>query len=141
MDINVVGFLPPTERGLRPQFLLKVVLAQIKRDHRRAVFYRRTHKGVLVYLRDSRRKLHLHGHRHLVWLKYCVASSGLSMVVAEQSTEAFPPHHMTRLTTHCPLRRDESVGETLMIALGASIMASATPFCFCTTQKHLSVKI
>src|SRR3989442_15939780 len=23
----------------------------------------------------------------------------------------------------------------------ASIMASATPFCFCTTQKHLSVKI
>jgi multidrug efflux pump subunit AcrB len=24
---------------------------------------------------------------------------------------------------------------------GASIMASATPFCFCTTQKHLSVKI
>jgi hypothetical protein len=25
--------------------------------------------------------------------------------------------------------------------LRASIMASATPFCFCTTQKHLSVKI
>jgi hypothetical protein len=24
---------------------------------------------------------------------------------------------------------------------GASIMASATPFCFCTTQKHLSAKI
>ena len=23
----------------------------------------------------------------------------------------------------------------------ASIMASATPFCFCTTQKHLTVKI
>ena len=23
----------------------------------------------------------------------------------------------------------------------ASIMASATPFCFCTTQKHLAVKI
>ena len=23
----------------------------------------------------------------------------------------------------------------------ASIMASATPFCFCTTQKHISVKI
>ena len=23
---------------------------------------------------------------------------------------------------------------------GASIMASATPFCFCTTQKHLTVK-
>jgi len=40
------------------------------------------------------------------------------MVVAEQSTEAFSPHHVTRLTTHCPLRRDESVVETLMIALG-----------------------
>jgi hypothetical protein len=24
---------------------------------------------------------------------------------------------------------------------GASIMASATPFCFCTTQKHFSAKI
>src|SRR6266702_7899980 len=27
------------------------------------------------------------------------------------------------------------------IRRGASIMESATPFCFCTTQKHLSVKI
>jgi hypothetical protein len=53
-----------------------------------------------------------------VWLKYCVASSGLSMVVAEQATEAFSPHHVTRLTTHRSLRRDESVVETLMIALG-----------------------
>ncbi len=40
------------------------------------------------------------------------------MVVAEQSTEAFSPHHVTRVTTHCSLRRDESVVETLMIALG-----------------------
>ena len=55
---------------------------------------------------------------HPVWLKYCVASSGLSMVGAEQSTEAFSPHHVTRLTTHCSLQRDASVGETLMIALG-----------------------
>jgi hypothetical protein len=40
------------------------------------------------------------------------------MVVAEQSTEAFSPHHVTRLTAHGSLRRDESVVETLMIALG-----------------------
>src|SRR5262245_34600504 len=52
-----------------------------------------------------------------VWLEFCVASSGLSMVVAEQSTEAFSPHHGTRVTTHRSLRRDESVVETLMIAL------------------------
>jgi hypothetical protein len=28
-----------------------------------------------------------------------------------------------------------------LVDVWASIMASATPFCFCTTQKHLSVKI
>src|SRR5215469_9423647 len=65
MHIDVIGFLPPTEPGLRPQFLLKVVLAQIKRDNRRAVFHRRAHKGVLVHFCDSRRKLHLHGYCHL----------------------------------------------------------------------------
>ena len=27
------------------------------------------------------------------------------------------------------------------VAMQASIMASATPFCFCTTQKHLVAKI
>ena len=53
---------------------------------------------------------------HLVWLKYCVASSSLSKIVAEQSTEAFSPYHATRLTTHCSLRRDKPVVETLMIA-------------------------
>src|SRR5882724_7966246 len=52
-----------------------------------------------------------------VWLKYCVTSSRLAMIVAEQSTEAFSPHHGTRLTTRCSLRRNESVVETLMIAL------------------------
>ena len=31
MHIDVIRFLPPIEPGLRPQFLLKVVLAQIKR--------------------------------------------------------------------------------------------------------------
>jgi hypothetical protein len=40
------------------------------------------------------------------------------MIVAEQSTEALPPHHWTRVATHCSLRRDASVVETLMIALG-----------------------
>src|SRR5690348_8505343 len=53
-----------------------------------------------------------------VWLKYCVASSGRAMGVTEQATEAVSPHHVPRGTTHCPLRRDESVVETLMIALG-----------------------
>jgi hypothetical protein len=55
---------------------------------------------------------------HAVWLKYCVASSGLAMVVTEQATEAFSSHHVPRVTTHCPLLRDESVVETLMIAFG-----------------------
>src|SRR5213080_1860055 len=39
------------------------------------------------------------------------------MIVAEQSTEAFSPYHVTRWTTHCSLRRNELVVETLMIAL------------------------
>src|SRR2546430_8143549 len=55
-------------------------------------------------------------HHPLVWLKYCVASNGLSMIGAEQSTEAFAPHHTTRLTTHCSLRRDKPVVEALVIA-------------------------
>jgi hypothetical protein len=54
----------------------------------------------------------------LVWLKYCIASSGLSMIVAEQPTEALPPHHWTRLATNCPLPHDELVVEPLMISLG-----------------------
>jgi hypothetical protein len=65
MYIDMVGFLAPTERRRRPQFLVKVVLAQIKLDNCRTVFNGRAHKGVLVYLCDSRRKLHLHGKRHL----------------------------------------------------------------------------
>ena len=52
-----------------------------------------------------------------VWLKYCAASSDLSMVVAEQASEAFSPHHVTYFAPHCSLRRDESVVDTLMIAL------------------------
>jgi hypothetical protein len=64
MHIDVIGFLPPTEPGRRPQFLLKVVLAQIKRDNRHAVFNGRADKGVLIHLRDSRFKLHLHRNGH-----------------------------------------------------------------------------
>jgi hypothetical protein len=52
-----------------------------------------------------------------VWLKYCVAPSGLSMIVAEQSTEALPSHHWTRLATNFALLRDQLVVESLVIAL------------------------
>ena len=65
MDIDVGGFLAPPEPSLCSARLLKVVLAQIKRDNRRAVFHRRAHTGVLRHLRDRRRKLHRHGHRPL----------------------------------------------------------------------------
>ena len=65
MHIDLVGVLAPTERRLRPQFLVKVVFAQIKLDNRRAVFHGRAHKGILIYLCDSRGKLHLHDNRHL----------------------------------------------------------------------------
>jgi hypothetical protein len=60
----VRGCLPPPEPGRRPQFLVKVVLAQSKRDHRHAVFNGRADKGVLLHLRDSRCKLPLHRHGH-----------------------------------------------------------------------------
>src|SRR5713101_5098833 len=52
-----------------------------------------------------------------VWLKYCLASRCLAMRVAEQATEALPPHHVPCLATNCPLPRDQLVIETLMIAL------------------------
>jgi hypothetical protein len=39
------------------------------------------------------------------------------MIVAEQATEAFTPHDLTRLTTHFSLRRDEVVTDALMIPL------------------------
>ena len=35
-----------------------------------------------------------------------------------------------------PLLRTRAIG---FVRSAASIMASATPFCFCTTQKHLTV--
>src|SRR5262245_62939948 len=64
MHINLVGVLAPTERRLRPQFLVKVVFAQIKLNNRRAVFNGRADESVLVPLCDSRLKLHLHGNCH-----------------------------------------------------------------------------
>ncbi len=51
-----------------------------------------------------------------VWLKYCAASRGVSVIVAEQSTEVLPPYHWPRLATNV-LPCDESVLEPLMIAL------------------------
>ena len=41
--------------------------------------------------------------RLLVWLKYCAASRGLTMIVAEQSTKVLSPHHWTCLATNCSL--------------------------------------
>src|ERR1700756_2501420 len=52
-----------------------------------------------------------------VWLKYCVTSRGLAMIVGEQSTEALPPYHGTRVATQSFLPHDQLVVETLMIAL------------------------
>src|SRR6266446_850861 len=51
-----------------------------------------------------------------VRLKYCVASSGGSMIVAEQSTEALPPYYWTRLAINV-LPGYQSVIESLMIPL------------------------
>jgi hypothetical protein len=47
MDIDVIGFLPPPEPGLRPQFLVKVMLAQIKRDNRHAIFNQEIPRSLL----------------------------------------------------------------------------------------------
>ena len=58
---------------------------------------------------------HLDPDVHRVWLKYSVASRCLAMIVAEQSTEALPPHHVPRLATNLLLLRDQLIVETLMI--------------------------
>jgi hypothetical protein len=50
-------------------------------------------------------------------LAYCVASSRLTIIVAEQATEAVLPQHVPPVITTCPFRRDESVIEPLVIAL------------------------
>ena len=43
---------------------------------------------------------------HPVWLKYCVTSRGLAMIVGEQSTEALPSYHWTRVATQSFLPHD-----------------------------------
>ena len=53
----------------------------------------------------------------LVWLKYCVTSRGLSMIVAEHPTEALSTSHLSAVARKGWLRCDEVVGEALMIAL------------------------
>jgi len=60
MNIDVVGFLAPIQRRGRPSLVVKIALSQIELDNRRSVFDGRANKGVLVHLRDSRLKLHLH---------------------------------------------------------------------------------
>src|SRR5215468_6265231 len=64
MNVDMIDVLTPTDRGGCPQLPLKVELAQVELDNRRAVFNRRADKGLLIPLRDSRLKLHLHSHRH-----------------------------------------------------------------------------
>src|SRR5215467_13688513 len=60
----MVGLLAPTDRRECPQRTLQVQLTQIAWDNRRAIVDRGADKGVLVYLRANRRKLHRHGHSH-----------------------------------------------------------------------------
>ena len=64
MNTDVVELLTPTDGCGRPQRTLPVEFAQIKLHDRRATFDRGADKGVLVHLRDSRLKLHLHCNCH-----------------------------------------------------------------------------
>ena len=64
MNVDMIDVLTPPDRRGCPQLSLKVELAQVELDNRRAVFKRRADKGLLIHLRDSRLKLHLHSHRH-----------------------------------------------------------------------------
>ena len=52
LHLDGVGGRAPTALGLRPQCRVPVVLAQITREKRRAVFTRRADKGLLRPLRD-----------------------------------------------------------------------------------------
>src|SRR5262249_11931659 len=58
----------------------------------------------------------LTGHLAPVWLKYCNASCSLSMIIAEQPTEALSASHLTAVAPKVWLRADKLVGETLVIA-------------------------
>src|SRR5262245_11164503 len=77
MHIDVIGFLAPTERSLRPQLLLKVVPAQIKLDNRRAIFDRGADKGVLVYVLE-----HMFFHSPL--LAICESGAGKNEITFAQ---------------------------------------------------------
>jgi hypothetical protein len=57
MNVDMIDVLTPADRGGCPQLPLKVELAQVELDNRRAVFNRRADKGILIRLRDSRLKL------------------------------------------------------------------------------------
>ncbi|SRR6266508_3937025 len=57
----------------------------------------------VYFLADEKHSHCLTDKVYLVWLKYCVVSHCLSMVVAEQSTESLSTHHWTHLVTHCPV--------------------------------------
>jgi hypothetical protein len=70
-----------------------------------------------------------------VLLNNAVALRRLSMVVAEQPTEALTTYHLTRLATHFHLRLDQLVVATLMIAL-SMIMRQILPQNI--AQRHLT---
>ena len=62
------------------------------------------------------------------------------MIVAEQSTEALPPYHWTRLATHFLLPRNQLVVETLMIALRmivSQVLLNCIIQCAFTQHDHL----
>ena len=64
LHLDSVGRFAPTDRRSRLPYTLKVQFAQIELDNRRTIFDRGADKGVLVELRDSRLKLHLHRDSH-----------------------------------------------------------------------------
>ena len=71
--------------------------------------------------------------------------SQLEALYTRKPLELFGPTLETSLGPKAGFYRflDRMIAKKQVIIekLLASIMASATPFCFCTTQKHLSVKI
>src|SRR5215831_11961328 len=86
MNVDMIDVLTPTDRGGGPQLPLKVELAQVELENRRAVFNRRADKGLLIHLRDSRLKLHLHSYCHPTPLRYQRCAMGY---VAERITALY----------------------------------------------------
>src|SRR5262249_33198277 len=52
-----------------------------------------------------------------VWLKYCAASRGLSMIVVQQPSKTFSTYHCTMLTPYSRLWDNKLVPKTLVISL------------------------